>query len=313
MSQPTQVGREATHGTVSASFVSAPVNFNAKPVFEHQLPREEHGGQDVHFSLIPGVKRQEWSIDDSPFYHDVAGFWVGSAMGLPVSSLVESGVYDSVFKFLDDPISLSFKWGQPRRSTQGYQSLYGITTKLAFSFEQSGIIMFSAEGIAYAETEVTAPTHSFSTVRPIGVHLGAITLGGGSFARLRKGVVTISRDREAFYTINNTADPTDMDNGDRMVEFDLTADFNTKTEFDRYKAATTTGFTATFADTSQTIGAASNPTLTVKLGTVVYEEAEIDTGEKFPAVNLKGHALYNASDASTAVVTIRSTRQYQTA
>lgn len=312
MSQPVKVGRESTHGTVTSTFYPAAVNFDANAVVANLIPEEQRGGQDINFTVIPGKKYEKWSVKDSYCYHDSLGFFLMSILGLPVSTLSETGVYDSVFKFLDDPTSLSFQWTQPRRSVQGYQALWAVADKLTLSFDIGGQLMFSCDGVAMTETEVATPTFSFTTAIPWSVWAGTVTLGGGAFSRLKKGSITFSRNRNPFWTINNSTDPIDMSIGNRTVDFDLTVDFNTKAEYDRYKAGSTTTLQIVWVDNANLIGATNKPTLTVKCGTIGYESGELDTGEDFPALNIKGGAVYNSGDASTAIVTLRANRQYQT-
>lgn len=314
MSAPVQLGREATHGTVAASFSSAPVNFTTKLVKANLIPEEQRGGQDVHFAMLAGQTHQEWSVSDSMVYHDNIGFFLDTVFGLPVSTLAETGVYDSVFKFLDDPSSLSLKWVQPRRIVQAYQSLWAVADKFTLSFDAGGTLKFSCSGIGMPETEVSTPTYTFSTARPMTAWEGTVTLLGGAFARLAKGSISITRNRKPYRTINNTAAPTDFSIGNRTVEFDLTCDFNSKTAYDDFKGTTPTdALTIVWTDTGVLIGSTMSPQFTAKLGTLGWETGEIDTGEDFPQLNLTGKAIYNSSDASKAVFTVRSTKQYQTA
>lgn len=317
MSAPVKVGREATHGTIAASFASAPVNFSAKLNKANWMPDEQRGGQDTNFSITPGVQHEEWSIADSPIYEDNFGFFLDSALGLPVSTLVggETTVWDSVFKLLDDPASLSFQFTQPRRSVQGYQTLFNVVDKLTISFDANGALTFNCTGIGMSESEIATPTFSFSTKRPLAVWSGVVTFLGGGFARLIKGSVTITRNRKAFRTINNTLDPVDMSIGNRMVEFALTADFNTKTAYDKFKSATPTdSLSIIWTDTGTNIGVVpSNPQLTLAMGTMGFAAGSIDDSSDFPAVELTGKAIYNITDASSIVATLRSTKQYSVA
>lgn len=313
MSAPVKVGREATHGTVASSLYSASGNFNSKPVVKNVIPDEQRGGQDINFSIIPGPTSQEWSLEDSPVYHDSVGFFLTSAMGLATSSLLETGVYSSVFKFTDDPPSVSLEWVQPRRAVQGYQSLWNVVDTMTFSFEAGGLLTYSCSGVGKTETEIATPTFSFSTAIPLTAWEGTVTLGGGAFTRLVSGSVTINRNRQPFWTINNSAAPIDMSIGNRTVDFELVVDFATKTEYDRYKTGGTTALTIKWEDADVLIGTTRKPSLELKLGTIGYTMGEIDTGSDFPSAKLGGKALYNGSDASKAVATVVSTRQYQTA
>lgn len=311
-----QLGREATHGTIASALVSAAVNFGSELDHMAKINEEQRNGQDQHFNVIPGRKHQKFNVADSPVYHDTLGYFLESAMGLPVSSQVATeGIYDSVFKLLDDPVSLSMQWTQARRSTQGYQSLYSVVDKLTIKFSAAGDLSFSCSGVGMPETDITAPTFAFSTVRPFSEWTGAVTLGGGTYADLLSGSVTITRGRKPFFTIANTQSPAKMSISRRMVDFDLKVDFTSKAQYDKFKAATTDALTIDFIDTGIVIGSGTNnPKLTVKLGTVAYENGgKIDDKPDFPELALKGKALYNVADASKVVATLRSTRQYQTA
>lgn len=312
MSAPLMIGREATHGTLAASVSSAPVNFTTKLVKANLIPEEQRGGQDVHFAMLAGQTHQEWAIADSMVYHDNIGFFLCSAFGLPVSTLAETGVYDSVFKFADDPPSLTYQWMQPRRAVQAYQSLWSVADKLSLSFDAGGTLKFTMSGVGMPETETSNPTYAFTTTRPLTAWQGTVTLLGGAFTRLVKGTINITRNRKPFRTINNTAAPIDFSIGNRMVEFDLQVDFNGKTVYDDFKSSTPTDALTVVWEDTVLIGATMFPRLTAKLGTLGWETAEVDTGEDFPQLKLTGKGIYNVSDASKAVFTVRSTKQYQT-
>ena len=307
MSTAVQVGKETTHGTIAGAFTSVPCNFSSKIKQVNRIWEEDRQGQDRHFAHTQGHRMQEISVADSAIYHDTIGFWLYSAMGQPTSSLV-LGVRDNVFKFADDPPSLSLKWQQPRRYTQAYQALNANVDKMDFKFAADGDLVYSLSGLALGETEISQITHSFSSVKPMPAWAGTVTLNGAN-TRLVSGQVSFTRNRKAFHTINNLQDPQKFSAGPRMVEFDLLLDFVSKSDYDDYKAATSRALTIVWADTSQTIGT-SNPQFTIKLGTIVYEEGEVDTAPDLPMVKVKGKALYNVSDASLAVITVRSTLDY---
>lgn len=310
------LGREAAHGTIAAALVSVACKFGAELDHASKVNDEERNGQDQHFSIVPGRKHQKWSVGDSPVYHDTLGYFLESAMGLPVSTQVATeGIYDSVFKLLDDPVSLSMQWAQARRNTQGYQALNNVVDKLTIKFTAAGDLSFSCSGVGMPETEIAAPTFAFSTVRPFAEWQGAVTLGGGAYADLLSGSVTIGRGRKPFFTIANTQNPGKMSIGKRMVDFDLKADFASKAMYDKFKTAATDALQVEFIDTGMVIGSgSSNPKLILKMGTVAFANGgKIDDSPDFPEVSLKGRALFNATDASSIVATLRSTRQYATA
>lgn len=309
-----KLGRETTHGTIANGFSSVAGNWSSKLVHGSKIYDEQHNGQDVNYSIITGRKHQQWTLADSPVYHDTCGLLLMSALGLATSTQVAAeGIYDSVMKMADDPVSLSAQWAQAKRNTQAYQSLNAVVDKLTLRFAQSGDLFISASGVGMPESDIAAPTYAFSTVKPFAEWEGAVTLGGGSFARLLRGSVTITRNRKPFFAINNTQNPASMSIGTRMVEYDLTCDFTSKAQYDNFKSATTDALQIVWTDSSTIIGSgSSNPKITVKLGTVAHTgDNGIDDQPDYPEDTLRGKALYNSSDASKIVVTVRSTSQYQ--
>lgn len=315
MSSAPKVGKETTHGTVAASLISVPCNFSSKMDKQNRVWEEDRQGQDRHFAMSPGRQYNTFEVSDSAFYHDTSGVWLASAMGEAVSTVTDT-VYDNVFKFLDDPRSLSLQWTQRLIATQGYQALYGVVDTLEFKYAADGDLVYSCSGIAMGETEISAPTHSFTTTRPLQAWQGAVNINGSASASLLSGSVKFSRSRTPFFTINNSADPNKMAIGSRMVEFELIVEFagsGMKAEYDQFKLGNTRSFDVTFADAGVTIGTTTNPTLIIDLGTTAYEAAEIDDSGDIPLLKLTGKGLYNSGDASKAVVTVTSTRDYEIA
>lgn len=313
MATAVQVGKETTHGTVASTFTSVPCMFNAKLNQSNKVLEEDRQGQDRHFAMVRGSRFEEFEVSDSAIYHDTFGYWLMSALGAPSKTVAagETVVWDQTFKFTDDPASLSLKWQQPRRYTQAYQSLYAVVDEFGFKFAANGDLTYNLSGVAMGESEIAQITHSFSTDTPFQAWTGSVTLQGGAHARLLSGDVKIKRTRSPFFTFNNTQDPQKMSIGPRTVEFDLLIDFDSKAEYDDFKAANDDSFTISWVDTDQEMGVGpTNPQLDLKLGTIAYEEAEIDTDPDLPLLKITGKALYNAADASKIVVTLTSDVDY---
>src|SRR5574343_420923 len=306
MSTPVLVGREATHGTIASTFATLG-NFSATIEQGNRARVEARGSQDVYFSGSSGRRWETWKVSDSYVYHDTFGLFLASVIGAPTVTPVggDATVNDNVFKFTDDPTSLSFKWSQARRALQGYQALYGVVDKLDLKFGAESDLLWSASGIAKAETEITVPTYTYTTTLPFNGWEDAVLVGGSSNARLLEGSIGINRNRKPRALMDGTQD-VGIAIGERTVEWDLTIDFDNKTEYDRFKSASNDSLQLTFTMNSVVIGTTSKPTLTVKLGTTFYEGAEVDDGKDLPVVKAKGKALYNATDASTAMVTLRA-------
>ena len=314
MSTAVQVGKETTHGTIAGAFTSVPCNFDSKLRQQNKIWEEDRSGQDRNFSVTPGQRYQEWDVAETGFYHDTTGFFLASALGLPTKTTVDT-IFDNVFKMADDPVSLSMKWQQPRRYTQAYQVLNAVVDKFAFAFSAEGDLTWSASGMAMSESEITQITHSFTAARPLPSWAGTILLNNVAFAKVVSGSISIERNRKPFFTINNVQSPTSMSIGARTVGFEIVVDFSAKTEYDLFKAGNAQstahkGLNLSWVDTGVTIGTTSNPTLTINMGTIAFETGEIDTGSDYPLVKLTGKALYDSTDASLIMVTLRSSKDY---
>jgi len=309
MSGPCLVGREATHGTIATNFFSVG-NADFKLGQKNRVLEEQRSSQDIHFGVVPGRTWEEFSVKESFVYHDTVGLFLSSALGIPTVTVVDT-IFDNVFKLLDDPVSLSFKWDQPRRYLSGFQSLWGVVDKMTFKFEAEGDLLWSSSGIAKAETTITEPTDAFAATVPFNVWECVATLGGGANTRLISGSISISRNRKPRALLDNTQ-TVSLGIGNRMVEWDLRIDFDALTEYTKFKAATTDALTLVWTLNNVIIGSVSKPTLTLKLGTLAYEEASPDTETDLPTLVAKGKALYNVVDASSIVATLRSSRRFDT-
>lgn len=309
-----KVGKETTHGTIAAAFSSLAAGFTSKLRQSNMVLDEGRNGQDINFSYTTGTRNEEWAIADSWIYHDTIGLILASALGNPTQAVVDT-ISDNTFKFVDDPRSLSLQWTQPRRVTQSFQALNGVVDKLTISFDIAGNLSYSASGFANTRSDISAPTFTFTTVKPFSAWAGAVTLAGsaaGVYADLLKGSVTISRNRKPFHTIRNNRDPRLMTIGDRTVEFDLTVDFDSMEEFNSFRNGTEDLLLIKWVDATTTIGSVSTPEFEISIPRAFYEDGGEDTGTDLPTMNLKGKAVYSTGSASMAVIRVRSTVNYAT-
>ena len=304
-----RLGLETVHGTVAGSFTTVPCSFTGKLRQKNTIPSEARAGQDVNFSVIPGLRNEEWEVNESPIYHDTFGLFLAMAFGTPTKVVVDT-IFDNTFKLADDPKSASIQWNQPHRSVQPFQTLYNVVDELTIAFDVNGDLTFEASGVSMSESNVAAPSYSFSTARPFPGWACAVTKAGAGYTKLLKGKIKVKRNRKAWRSFNNSQEPTKMTIGDRTVEFDLVVDFDATTDYAEWKAAGTTALQLVFEDAGVVIGSASKPTLTLKMGTIAAEEDEIDVESDLPSLKIKGFALYNSTDLSKIVAILRSSRDY---
>ena len=312
------VGAESTAGTAAATLVSLPADFTAKLNKANTTVEEVRSGQDIHFTTRPGVEFEEWSIVDSAIYYDTFGVILAAAMGAPTVTAAGVTGFSNAFKFADSPKTLTFHTTQPRRATEPYKLTNAVVDKLTISFDAEGNLTYNSAGFAKTRTtaSVSAPTFAFSSVAPFVAWKGQVAFNSaalGSYAKLKKGSISITRNRKPMFTVNNVATANQYATGARMVEFDLTCDFVTVGEFDKFRNGTTDSLTIKWSHPTDTFGSSPvSQVLQVKLGTVYIEDAQIDTSADLPEVSLKGKALYNSSDASLAVVTLECITSFTT-
>lgn len=313
MAAPCFAGSEqVAHGTVAA-VLRGVGNLDMKPAQKNRILNEQRGSQDADINIVAGRQWEEWTIKDSFVYHDTFGTFLNSALGKAVESVIETTALLNTFKFLDDPLSISLQTIQPRRKVMGYQSLWCVVDKLQIKFAADGDLTWNASGIGLMESDMTSatPAVTFTTTLPFNVWDCAVTLGGGANARLVSGDITINRERKQRSLLTGTQ-AASIGIGNRSIDYKLVIDFDNTAEYVKYKAATNDALTMRWTQNAVTIGASSKPYLEVKLGTLAYVEASVDTDTDLPTLITTGKALYNVADASTAVVALASTINYQT-
>lgn len=318
MSIGVKVGRQTAVGTAAATLATVAADFSSKLVKANVAIEEVRSGQDIHFAKRDGVSYEEWTVGDSAVYHDTVGYWLSNAMGTPTNTAA-GAAFTSVFKFADTPNALTLETTQPRRATEAYQIRDAVIDKMGFSFEADGALTYNVNGFGITRTALgSEPTFTNSAINPFVAWKGQVAFNGvalGSYAKLKKGSINFTRNRKPQFTVNNSVNPTTFTTGSRMVEFDLTCDFASVGEYDKYRNAETDSLTILFTLTDgTTIGTpAVAPTLRLKIGTAFFEDAEIDTSSDLPEITVKGKALYNSADASLAVVTLYTATNFTTA
>ena len=316
MSIGVNVGAESTAGTAAATLTSIPADFTAKLVKANSVVEEVRSGQDIHFAGRPGVEYEEWTVGESAVYYDTIGIWLAAALGTTAAS-VANGIKTNVFKFADTPKTLTLGATQPRRATEAYKIVNAVVDKFVFTFDAEGNLTYNCSGFGKTRASGYTPSYSFSSVTPFVAWKGQVTFNGSSanaYAKLKKGSITFTRNRKPMFTVNNVATANSYTTGSRMVEFELTCDFASVGEYDKYRTAATDALTIKWSHPTETIGSpAAAPTLEVKIGTAFIEDADIDTSADLPEISVKGKALYNSGDASLAVVTTTSLTDFNTA
>lgn len=307
-----KVGRQTTAGSAASTFISVPAAFDSKYVKENRVVEEVRSGQDVRYSVIPGLEREEWTIGQSHIYDDSVGALLNGLFGTAVSTPGGTGntAYTNVWNFTDSTPYLTLQAIQPRRSTEPYQIVDAVVNSMQFAFEAEGVVSFACDGMGVGRTSIAAPTYAFGTRAPFTAWRGTATIDSVANAKIRKGTIGITRNRKPLYTLANSVDPNTWSYGARAVDFDITLDFSSVTEYDYFRNNSTKALKFSFAD-DQTISTSGLTGLfSVELFKVAFETGEIDTNEDLPSLNLKGKALVDSA-GKTIEVTVRSGTDFE--
>jgi hypothetical protein len=114
-------------------------------------------------------------------------------------------------------------------------------------------------------------------------------------AKIRKASIGLTRNRKPFYTLANSADPSNFSYGARAVDFEVVIDFSSVTEYDYFRNNNTKNLKFSFSDDQLISTSGLTGLFSVELKKVAFEAADIDTNEDLPSVSLKGKALVDTT------------------
>ena len=134
--------------------------------------------------------------------------------------------------------------------------------------------------------------------------MGAVTLGGGAYAKLVSMEITWKRNRSPMRVVNSSVAPNRFLAGARVASVKAVLDFTSTAD---YVLATTLGACAvviTFTDTATTIGTLRSPILVLNLPNLVYTSHNLDFGGDTPLLAVNGLAKYDSASATAFFLSV---------
>lgn len=302
-----RVGKETTSGTAATQFTNVPCDFKSTLKQDPIVPEEWRSSQDEHFMIVAGTQHQEWSVGGS-LYYDTFPLWLLAFLGAPATTAVatDTTAKDHVFTPQNTPPSLTTQWNQ---DVQAYQSTYSVVDDLSIKFGGEDQLTYDLKGFGFPETEIAAPTSSFSQVLPFAHWQGVVTLGGAAFDGLVSMDLSYKRNRKPAHRVRGQRGPKRMDIGRRGGTVKITIDFENVAEYNRAKNAEKRAMAVKFTDPAATIGSTSvNPSLKIVLPKLHFANShEIDLGGDTPLLVLESNIYYDATAGHAIQATVRNT------
>lgn len=273
---------------------------------------EDAEGQDITGKKAEGTL--EGRVQDQGF-----GVLLLAALGtVAAPSLVQTGVYDHAFTLLESsthPSITILTTGQNENSGNGHAYALGMLDTLDISIELNKYASFKAS--FQSQTAATATnTASYTAENYFRPQDGVVKfatnlagLAGASAISLRKCSLSIKKNLEEDRVIGSV-NATDRLNTQFQVEGSIEIVYTDRTYIDsQLLTDTAKALRISFVNTSVTIGASSNPTLTIDLAKVKLQDVARKIENKSVIVQtLKFKAFYSIADTSMITATLRNTK-----
>lgn len=247
------------------------------------------------------------------------GLLLRSIMGTDTVGSVESGVKDHVFTVLQTAQhpSLTFSVFEPNSNsgTSGYAYPLSVIDELEMTFEIGKYATYKATFMGNKGANKSSDTLSYVAENLFRPQDGTFKLAsslsglsGASAITITKAVITLKQNTEADIVIGNTS-PVDRLNKEFTCDGSLELKYSDRSMIDTYLlAGLAQAVSIAFANTSVTIGAASNPTLTIRLAKALFESVARKVDSKgIVSQTVKFTAYYSLSDTEMLDITLRNT------
>lgn len=309
------IGKESARGTaVAATYWLPKMDYQIDDKINYAVNNsavgviEDANGQDVT------SKYAEGSISGRAS-DTTLGLILLATLGTDTPALVETTAYDHVFSVNESAQhpSLTIAVAGPNEST-GYRHPLAMIDSLQLDYEINKYCTYKAGFRANAAAS-GANTASFATTENVflpqhatfKIATNLAGLGAASAVSVRKVSLSIKKNVEEDYTIGNLS-PVDRINKQFSVEGTVEIVYNDRTYIDSILMTDTVkAMRIAAVNTGVTIGASSNPSLTVDLAAVKLSEVARKTSNNDVVTQtLKFKAFYSLADAKMITVTLRN-------
>lgn len=311
------LGKETSRGTaVSSAFWVPKMNLSIDDKINYAVDESSIGviedaiGQDITSKFSEGTL--EGRVYDKSF-----GLILLAAFGTETSSTQVGGetlVYDHLFNVSESAqhTSLTINAVDPNDGT-GRQFTLGMIEALEINVEIGQYLTYKADFRANASAQ-GATTASFTAENGFRPQDGIIKLaanlaglGAASAISVKKGTISIKKNLEDDVIIGSVT-PADRLNKAFVVEGTLELMYDARTHIDTNLIGDASqALRVQFANTSVTIGSASNPTITFDLAKIKYQEvARKMNNNDLITQTIKFKAFYSLSDSVMIKATLRN-------
>ena len=238
-----------------------------------------------------------------------------SLFGTDTATLVETTAYDHVFTVLETAQhpTLTLCLAGPNEST-GYRHALCMIDTLEMDFEVNKYCTYKAgfrANVSAAGANTPAYTASENAFLPSQATFKFATdlsgLTAAAAISVRKVTLTVKSNVDEDYTIGNLS-PVDRVNKTFECEGTVELVYSDRTYTDLLVADTQKAIRIKALMTGTTIGASSNPTITIDLAKVkLTEVARKFTNDDVVVQTLKFKAFYSLTDSKMITVTLRNT------
>lgn len=296
------IGKETTAGTAPTTGFTQFVNDSFTPedkvVYLSDKALRGVMGEDS-FNEIQGVKTSDLSFS-SPVFMDSIGNALLNIMGQD-DVTGSAAPYTHKFSLLNGVGSAT----QPATHTLAH--MYGPTatsytrnytgvcfSSLEFDFTAAtGLLTFSGKATGWGSSPAaSAPTLTDPTVKPQAAWTGQATIGGSAVANMVSGKVTITREVEPEFTLQNSQNPYVIQRGGLSATFSATFIANDETYLldmlNNTQPSLNIAFTAT-----------SGQTITFSGTQAAFLTAKPNFGKKAVEFDVTGKFVFNSTDIGT--------------
>lgn len=277
------------------------------PVALGKLKPEDHiaslfdegirGSSVKQYGLQPGRQFSTYDLG-GPVFADMIGYFLAGILGEVVTSGA-SAPYTHTISLLN---SASIGDTQPKSFT--ITDFYAANVRawpgqqveeVTFNFTSDGLLEVDVKMTGWVSSTASTPTPTFSTVIPVPVWQGLVTIGGSSIVNNVSGTITLKRPVKTIFGTSNIKDPFQVFLGPLEVTGKLTFVMEADTELTRYLTNTQPAIVFNW---SQGAGAAATQVqFTMTKG--AYTAATIERSQEYVEVACTINALANTTDKGT--------------
>lgn len=298
------IAKEATPGTPVAMTATLPLtslDVEDKVTYLDDKAYRAVMGNDA-FNEIQGVKSSDLTLAGQ-VYGDTIGYLLMNLMGECVTTGTEAP-YTNSFALLNSgsgqPGSHTLTHVYGPTPTTGARYYPGLAVgSMEFTFNAaSGLLTHSTKATGWPSTPVTgsAPVIAPTAVKPTAAWEGTLSVAGSAVANLVEGTITITRETEIVYTVNDAQVPYIIQRGGLSATFSLTFVANDETDLNYMLNNTQPALLLSLS----TADPSAPWTLAFQMSQGAFITAKPTFGAKAVEFATTGKAVFNSTDVNAS-------------